>query len=313
MADLAPDLQARIEQLRPLADDIVAERGISDLSKVGNFLPVALGLRGVGLTYLPAELPGGARLGEAIDKYFADNYRPPAAGLGGLLRRRGGQEAELNAKRRTLEAAYDKVVGQSTAYVAHLTWLDRLDLEQMQVKRRPSLREMYIYGDRAVRERVNQLEELAHEARRRARDQDQKGARPPELLAYVYANEFDPDYLKGLGLLLGYPECCIEAYQADRGADRNVEQRAYEQIRDMQREGRSIDVSAYFVKDFFPCQPDCAPAIATGQLWESAFAALAPELRDVYVGVTWESFELVANYPALINQHRRRLEKGPQQ
>lgn len=310
------DIQKRIELVKPLVSEVRSERGISDHSKVSNFLPVALGLREVSLTYLPAELPGGIRLGQAIDAYFEEHYRPPQTGsMLGFLRRgkRGGEgsdpEAELRAKRKTLDEAYDAVVAPSDAYVAHLAWLERLELDQMQVKRRPSLREMFIYRDRTVRDRLGELESFADQARERASlSADRTDS--SSVIGYVYANEFEPRYLRGLGALLGYPECCIEEYAANRMKGANVEQRAWEQVRAMQEAGRTVDVRAYFVKDFFPCRPDCPLAIAKGETYEAAYEALDGELAEIYTGALWSSFELVQSYPALINQHRRRLEQG---
>lgn len=314
MAELSPELKARIDLVKPMAGDLISERGITDLSKTNNFLPVCLGLRQLALTYMPAEFPGGLRMGEAIDRYFKENYMPGEGLKPGLLnrfRRRGPnaeQEGELLAKRRVLEQAYNEIAASSPAYIAHLDWLDRLSLQHFQVKRRPSLREMFIYRDRKVKDQLVELEDIAEKARQRAATEAQEGRR--ELMEYVYANEFDPKYLRALGALLGYPECCVDRYAADREKGVNVEQRAWEQVRDMQSEGKSIDVHAYYVKDFFPCTPDCPAATAQGELWEAAYEELSPDLRDMYVGSMYQCFELVQNYPTLINQHRQRLEQG---
>jgi hypothetical protein len=312
MVELSPELKARIDLVKPMAEDLVAERGITELSKTNNFLPVCLGLRQLALTYLPAEFPGGNRMGEAIDRYFKENYVPgeaPRAGLLNRFRRRGphaDQEAELLAKRRVLEQAYNEIAAGSPAYAAHLDWLDRMTLNHYQVKRRPSLREMFIYRDRRVKDRVVELEDIAEKARQRVAEGP--GDRAP--LEYVYANEFDPKYLRGLGEMLGYPACCVERYVEDRMKGQNVEQRAWEQVHRMQSDGKSVDIHAYYVKDFFPCTPDCEAARAQGELWEAAYEALSPDLRDMYVGAMYQCFELVQNYPVLITQHRQRLEQG---
>lgn len=315
MMEIPQAIAERVELLKPMAEEFLAERGITDLTKTNNYLAVSLGLRQVGLTYLPAELPGGPRMGEAIDRYYQDNYRPGAAprlNLMDRLRKRGAnpeQEAELQARRHVLEQAYDQIVAPSPAYVAHLHWLDRMALQQLQVKRRPSLREMYIYRDRRVRERLGQLEQIAYQAQVRMAAAGRR--RPEEWVQYVYANEFDPDYVRGLGELLGYPSCCIERYVADRMSGVNVEQRAWEQVRDLQDEGVSIDVHSYYVKDFFPCTPDCAAARAQGELYEAALGAIHPDLRDLYIGSLYSAFEMVQGYPSFIQQHKERLEQGP--
>ncbi len=311
MTELPPELKARIELVGPMVSDLVAERGITELSKTSNFLPVCLGLRQLALTYLPAEFPGGNRMGEAIDRYFKEHYTPGEGLKPGLLnrfRRRGPnaeQEGELLAKRRVLEEAYNEIVAASPAYASHLDWLDRLGLEQFQVKRRPSLREMFVYRDRRVKDRILELEGIAEKARQRV---VAEGRQTP--LEYVYANEFDPKYLRGLGELLGYPSCCVDRYVEDRMKGQNVEQRAWEQVHELQTEGRPTDIHAYYVKDFFPCTPDCAAARAQGELWEAAYEALSPELHEMYIGTLYQNFELVQNYPVLINQHRQRLEQG---
>lgn len=304
---------ANVAGLRPLAADLLAERGVTDYVKVGNLVAVALGLRPLSLTYLPAEMPGGSRLGEAIDQYFVEHYAPPPAGLGSLLRRRQGpardQEAALLAKRKTLDEAYQKVVAESPVYVAHLYWLDRLGLDQYQVKRRPTLREMYVYRDRAVRAKLLDLETIAGEARERAAGARGQG-QDQSLLEYVYAGEFEPRYLQGLGELLGYPGCCVEAYAKDRVGGQNVEQRAWEQVRDYHVDNRPVDVRAYFLKDFFPCTPDCPQAADRGEEYQQASAELHPELGELYTGVLWSNFELVQSYPQLIAKHRQRLEQS---
>jgi hypothetical protein len=315
MTEINPAIQARIELVKPLVAELLAERGMSAPTKTNNYLPVFLGLRPLALTYLPAEMPGGQRMGAAIDEYYKEHYTPGAGARLNLLdrlRKRGvnqEQEAELLARRKVLDNAYDEIVAASPAYVAHLAWLDRLALQQWQVKRRPSLREMYIYRDRPVRDQLAKLEDVAEKARQRMAAAGQ--GRPEQWMEYVYANEFDVEYLKGLGTLLGYPQCCIDRYTEDRNKAVNVEQRAWEQVRDLQSEGISIDVHAYYVKDFFPCTPDCPAARAQGELWEATMAALGPEIRDLYVGAMYSSFELVQNYPAMIQQHQQRLEQGP--
>lgn len=314
MAGLTDETKRRVAPLREAAPELLAERGISGSSKVCNFLAVALRLRKMGLTYLPAEMPGGSRMGEQIDRYYLEHQRKPAQGVLSRLGfgRRGEaarKEAELRAKRRTLEEAYHSVVPASAAYVAHLAWLDRLGLNQLQVKRRPTLREMFIYTDRDDRQRLIDLED---EAKRNRVTPTTGGAgdREQALIEYVYTTEYNRDYLRGLGALLGYPECCTERYAEDRLKGQNVEQRASEQIREMQEAGRSVDVHAYFVKDFFPCTPECPEAIARGNEFEAAFAMLGDEVSDLYVGALHESFALVQNYPLLIMAHRRRLEEA---
>jgi hypothetical protein len=317
MAELPAATLQRIETLRPMVAALLAERGIGDASKVCNFLAVTLRLRPMALTYLPAELPGGIRMGEAIDRYFAERYRPPAGGRGGRFRglfgrgRRGAspKEEELIAKRKVLEAAYNEVAASSPAYAAHLAWLDRLGLDQIQIKRRPTLREMFIYHDRATRRRLVELEEAAAAGRSRPTT-GAEGDAEQAMIEYVYATEFDRDYLRGVAALLGYPECCVEKYAEDRLKGQNVEQRGYEQIKAMQEAGKPIDVHVYYVKDFFPCSPDCAVAIARGEQFEAAFAALGDEVRDVYVGSLYDSFQLAQSYPLLIQQHKERLNKA---
>lgn len=315
--EIPPKTRAAIDKVRGPAAGFAAERGLSDITKVCNYLPVALELRPLSLTYLPAELPGGSRLGEAIDRYFADKYVPPASsGGGGLLGRfrrdKGGgpavqqREAELAAKRKVLNDAYDQLVATSPAYVAHLHWLERLGLSQVQFKRRPTLREMFVYADRSARQELMELETVANAARSRPatgkkRDHDQA------VMEYVYADEYDRDYLQGLGRLLGYPQCCVERYTADRLSGRNVEQRAWEQVREMHERGRPIDVHAYFVKDFFPCVPDCPQAVALGRQYAAAYEALGEDFAEIYTGALYQAFEYVRNYPLLIERHKQRL------
>lgn len=313
MPELSEETRRRIESLRPLVPDLLAERGISEASKVCNFLAVALRLRPMALTYLPAEMPGGAKMGEAMDRYYLEHHEPPG---GGLLSKLGlgrkaaaNKQAELSAKRKTLDAAYNQVVAPSPAYVAHLNWLDRMALDPLQIKRRPTLREMYIYADREDRVRLLALEDAAAHSRGRpttGADRDPNQA----IIEYVYGAEFDRDYVLGLGKLLGYPDCCSVRYAEDRLRGQNVEQRAYEQISEAHESGKSIDVHAYFVKDFFPCTPGCPAAISRGEEFEAAFALLDGEVRDLYAGALYDSFELAQSYPLVIQQHRQRLEEA---
>ncbi len=165
--------------------------------------------------------------------------------------------------------------------------------------------------DAQRRQKLLDLEHVGAAARNRqttGKQQDPDQA----VMEYVYADEFDREYLQGLGRLLGYPECCVERYTADRLRGQNVEQRAWEQVREMHEQGKSVDVHAYFVKDFFPCVPDCPQAVALGGRYATAYAALGEEIHEVYTGALYQAFELVQNYPRLILQHRQRLSQGPQ-
>ena len=123
VAGLTEETKRRVAPLRQVVPELLAERGISGSSKVCNFLAVALRLRKMGLIYLPAELPGGSRMGEQIDRYYLEHQRPPAQGMLSRLGfgRRGEaarKEAELRAKRRSLEEAYNSIVPASKTPMA---------------------------------------------------------------------------------------------------------------------------------------------------------------------------------------------------
>ena len=282
-----------------LGGKFLSEPGISDTSKIQNFLLVSLGIRKASLTYLPAELPGGPEMGLAIDRYYYAHIKPGT----------GRHPPSMEHKLSVMAAAYEEVVHRSPEYQAHLRWAGRLGLSVLEVHRRPTLVEMFLYADDGTRTELLRLRERAEDLRRVALSGLRTADRPlgDPLIARVYPDELDAKYLRRLAGLLGYPACCTERYLEDRLSGHSVELRASEQILQAASAGRPVDVQAYYLKDFFPCSPDCPEATLRARQITDRLSAESPAFRDLYFASLTENHRLVRDYPKILAEHKRHI------
>lgn len=288
---------------RFLTDELVLPR-----TRVEAFLMVALGIKPLSLITLPGELPNGDILGRQID----DRYRNAlqAGQTGSLLQRTAFQiknlgKRPLALKQQLIREAYSAVVEHSSTYKAHINWARDLGLQTYTWEVRPSIRELYVYKSPSVGE---ELQDLMAERQRIKEETWKKAGKNTPLSLLVYPEEQSPAYLARLGRLLGYPSCCVQAYLQNRTENINVETRASMEV-ERQSAGAEDMPWAYFVKNFFPCSPECESAVHLGQHSHQALSAMQPALGELYSRLLRENLQMVRQYPTTINKHIQEVEQ----
>jgi hypothetical protein len=123
-------------------------------------------------------------------------------------------------------------------------------------------------------------------------------------LRTVYPEEFKPEYVRELGILLGYPTCCTDAYISGRASEGiSAEERAADQIRDLRSEGIEPDHFAFMIRDFIPCNPTCRNASEAGKRMQSSFASYDWRLQELLDDCLRKNLELISGYRERIATH----------
>ncbi len=286
-------------------------------------LLVALGVRRLAIVAVPAELPDGEVLGAAVDYEF----RSRLAGGASDLRTRFNDAIERRRlspvafKTHLLRSSFANNVLTSDSYRAHRAAARGLDLETLESEVRPTIREWYVCrreDEPAVKALLARRHELQKELRTKYRPED-------PVTYYIYPEERDPEHVSALGAFLGYPGCCVAAYRRGRetgsGETQEMpEERAARQIREAE-EGAAEGAAgpgppgrrggptptAYWLKDFFPCRPDCPEAVARGEAALAALAGLDARLGLLYEDLLTRNLARVRTGPESIREHENWL------
>lgn len=263
---------------------------------VENLMLVALGLRPCSQTTIPAELPSGQQMGERIDTRF----RPRLERLR-LIQDQKDKLKEIAEIRKDMAQAFDEVVEGSQEYRALASWAKQLSLKVDQVEVRPTLHEYYIYRER---ETLKKLQKLMQE-RGKLRVEAVKKPNPSRgQLQFAYPEEFNGTWIRRMGQLLGYPDCCVDKYASDREQGINAEVRAASQLKEL---GIDPDSHAYLASYFFPCSPTCQMAREKGELYHRRLSEALPEAGEAYKSILGENLERVRRQPEIIGEYLNRL------
>ncbi len=239
----------------------LADTRIGERVKLEDYLPVLTGIRPAASLMVPAEFPSGEAIREAIDADYARKFYS-GGGRRGLLgfvdRTRLNLQKLLSTplifRAGLVRSAFTDVVYEHPEYRAHREWAERLRLDTYQKDLRPSLDDLYIAREEETMDRISRVMSM----RDRIREDAQQNR---DISAVFLPEEMSPLYLDAVGIILGYPACCVEAYirEAERGLDSG--ERASEQLEEM---GYPESTSAYFALYFYPCRPDCPEAQSLG-------------------------------------------------
>ncbi|MBS3950869.1 MAG: DUF483 domain-containing protein [Peptococcaceae bacterium] len=270
---------------------------------------VALGVRPMSIVFLPAELPEGNLLGREIDSTYQCWLQEGSSGTLSQryffwLQSRG--KTTIEHKKSLLRKAYENIVPPQASYKALLGIVQELSLPYIQYEVRPSIRELYICASDAVKERLDQLMQERETIKREAWAKVTSST-PYSLLAYP--EEQVPEYLKKLGELLGYPPCCIEAYLTDRTQGQNVENRSAYFLLEFEQMNEAVNPLGFFLKDFFPCRPNCEQALSKGQECYDRLGEVDKNYAEAYLQSVNENKNRVTKYPAIISAHLDSLNK----
>ena len=279
-------------ELRELLHDPL----VSPRVAVENLMLVSLGFRPCSQTTIPAELPTGASMGEAIDTRFKPRLEK--------LRAMQDQKArirEIGEIRKGMATAFDDLVEGSAEYKSLSRWVKKLDLRVNQVEVRPTVHEFYLYKEK---ETLKELQRLMQE-RGKLRVEAVKKPDPSRgQLQFVYPEEFNGVWIRRMGCLLGYPDCCVDRYAMDREQGVNAEARAAAQLKELTTDP---DPHAYLSSYFFPCSPTCVKAVEKGELYHRKLSEALPEAGEAYEVIIVENLDRVRRQPEIINEYLSRL------
>jgi hypothetical protein len=298
--------------------------------KFDDYLSVALDARRACQVIIPGELPDASVLGATIDDRFTKKMkdrRLPGETLSNYIKGKLGKlwrRSEIQQIAYRIEALrqiYSDIVESSHSYEVFMQWATRLGLKKLELESRPTIREVYFFKDPAVADQLEKLHEMRKDIRYEYRRNLKVSSNP--IYASAFPEEANPTYLKTLGNILGFPACCIDRYVFDRQSGvLSPEQRSSNQIIHCDNPEEIVDL-AYFTKDFFPCQPDCAHAIKKGTTLYSRIAEIDLDTANIYREHLLENVSLVRQYPEIIKQkiqslkavrsQRREVDTGEQQ
>ena len=270
------------------------EKLITTKAKLEAFLATSMKLRPASQVTIPAEFPSGLEMGRRIDA----NVQPQMMQLQNIhdLRTRA---VAVQAIKKLLEKNFETIVEDSDEYRTYYDWSNRLGLKNNQIKVRPTVHELYFYHSRGT---GNDIQKLMREREKIRRKVQRKPGENINSIRFAYPEEFEPKWLKVLGEILGYPDCCVRQYAEDRSNEINVEARASQQLLDAVKE-KEVDTHAYFTGYFFPCTPRCEKALQKGHEWHDALKELHPKLGELYEQNIYINTEMVLRQPELIAQY----------
>lgn len=313
---------------------LLNESGISARVMWESLLLPVLGLRPAGALHLPGELPDAGEVARSAGQLFNERVHL-GSGRGAFPARLFLDKILFSAYRVVLPPALyrsklagislDDVLRDASSYRAHLTWAKTLGLHVCQVAARANAREVFFYAARATRRDLNTATALRHRIRGRLlRRLDTTKVRT----FMVYPEELFPEYIELMGRILGYPDCCVEAYIRDRqGEVFYPEVRAAAQLEGAGGrparggEGPVPDSAlpaqepqppvaeehhyAYFVRNFVPCRPDCPEAAALGRRAAAALAEVDPRLGRAYLDGLLRNRDTIRRAPGLIARREK--------
>ncbi len=290
------------------AQELCRGAGLTDEMFIENMVMVYLGVRSLSLVSLPAELPGGDIIGRKIDIMYRESLRKieerTSLSKVGLAIRTMGMSS-IQRKRFLLRQAYHETLRETHAYRSLFEAAAALDMSYLPFEVRPSIQEVYFCRAQDSREQLLRLVQsrvmIRQEAWARA-----TADTPYWLLAYP--EEHEPDFMRRLGKLLGYPDCCVSSYVKERLSGKNVERRAARQLTLATKEG-GFSPWAFFVKHFFPCRPDCAAAVRQGETARVALGMVCSGLAEEYARTRYARIGQVLVGPDEVADHLRNLQQ----
>jgi len=288
------------------ASDLINERNLKPQTLLEDYLSVAVDLRKCSLMTVPAEFPDAEAIARAIDLACISDYRKL------VLEPDIKKRAKLIERfKRNLREAYQEKTRDSSSYRSHVMWTGHLNLQIFEVEVRPTVRELYIYRDKDVKSRLEALSTIRASFRERFL---RTVHRPLSRSVLAYPEEYFPEYVLGIGELLGYPKCCTKAYIEGRTKS-NVpaEERASRQIRTGRAQGYEPEPYAYFVRDFIPCTPTCASAIEVGRRFFEEFGRFDGRLGEYYGQCLKANVANVESYIETIAAHKEKMKTQAQE
>ena len=287
---------------------LLNDANMQERVKLEDFMAVAAGARSMAALMVPPDLPDGDRIRENIDSGYSRRYYEGrrSGGLVGYFDRlryaaMRALTSPLRYKASLLREAYEEAVWDHPNYRAHKKWADRLGLNLYEKQLRPSLDEVYLIREQSKVSELAALMVRRDEIRREMFESLRQGRAPQMMLV---PEERSPEYLRAMGSLLDYPDCCIEAYVEDASSNVDSALRSSNQISDMDED---TPPTAFFAASFYPCEPDCKHAQRVGETITELFRDIDDRLADRMMRAYRANMDYVAKYPEIMEDRRRRM------
>jgi hypothetical protein len=274
-----------------LHDPLIATR-----ISVENLMLVSLGLRSCSQTTIPAELPSGPSIGKEIDARFMPRLEKLRT-----IRDQKAKIREIVDIRKGMANAFDHLVEGSAECKSFSKWAKKLGLRVDQVEVRPTVHEFYLYKEKDTLKELQRLMQYRGKLRVEAvkKPDPSRGQ-----LQFAYPEEFNGAWIRRMGRLLGYPDCCVEMYALNREQGVNAELRASKQLVDPTVDP---DPHVYLASYFFPCSPTCQKAKEKGEFYHSILSEALPEAGEAYESIIVENLDRVRRQPEIIGEYLSRL------
>jgi len=284
-----------------LLELFIKDERLTERVKFEDYLSVYFDVRPASFFTLPAELPNAAEFGKRIDDECVEDTRLIMATKD--LQLRGELILRLRHK---IDKLFKSVVLKSDIYEAHKSWAKQLGLRIQTDKVRPSIQEVYLFKEKQIGKRLKNLFKVRREIRKAIYKMRPLNL-PPSLL--VYPEELSTAYVKEIGSILGYPECCVKRYATERASDVYVEERVSKQIKDLKSSGGVPDLFAFFSSSFIPHDPKCVEASKLGRRLYDILKEKLPGSEARYETLLRENMNVAENFPELLENYRRRADE----
>ncbi|MCX8168881.1 MAG: DUF483 domain-containing protein [Candidatus Methanomethylicia archaeon] len=273
------------------------DKRILDRVKIEDYLSVYFDVRPSSFFTMIAELPNAKEIGSKIDIECKDDLLLIMSTRD--IQLRGELIVELRHK---IDKLFEKYVLKSDIFKAHEHWAKELNLKMCMDKIRPSICEVYLYKDKNIGKRIKNLFYVRSEIRK-AIYKMQNVNLPPSLLAYP--EELSSKFVSELGLILGYPECCVKRYADERASGIYVEGRISNQIKDLKKVGDKPNVFSFFSSNFIPHDPKCENAAQIGLKLYEILKREIPGAHEIYYKLLLGNVETSENLPEIIRSYRQ--------
>lgn len=279
-----------------------SERDITNRIKIEVFLLQAIKFRDLGILTVPVELPDGSELGAIIDKNYNERLDKDSNSLWRKLAGNLFAKKEVARKQSLIREEYDKVIQESDTYKAHIEWARALKLVGFEYEVRPSVKELFFYNDAHTAQVLQDLMQLRLRIKEEA---VKKFSEDTPIQFILYPEEHAPHYIEHMGRVLGYPDCCIEAYLTDRSKGDSVEVRSAVDLHAALKDKNEIEPWAYFVKGFVPCSPTCKAATELGKQAHKQLGDIHPEIADAYYQLLDDNVAKLKEYAVSLKERLR--------
>jgi len=280
-----------------LVEKLLSDPRIDTRIKLENYLTVELGLRPCSQATIPFDLVNAQRLGSEIDQ----RIYPQIISIEKIVDTREKLRA-IEAIKREMSKAFREIVEASQEYSALIEWTEALRLRRAVFQVRPTVQEIFFFKEKNIEKKLKELLKDREKIRTTALRGFQQGA---DKVRFVYPEEFNKNWLRRMGELLGYPSCCVERYAEERAEGISVEERSATQIRE--KAESDLNVLSYFVAYFFPCSPDCKEAISKGESIYNELSKLDLRIGEAYKRIVKENSERVRCQPEILAEYSQKV------